>query len=102
MKKLFKAITSFSLLILSHSSVAQAFDESEVKKVRKTPTKTQYIIETQVQGTQEQPNVIYITPWKENDKSVDVEGKILEVNLPKLLPVSPKKFKTLVKEYHQK
>ena len=65
-------------------------------------TKTLYIIETRVQGSQEQPNVIYITPWQENEKAVSIQGQSLRVLLPQLAPINPKYFKKQLINYYQK
>ena len=65
-------------------------------------TKTPYIIETRVQGSQEQPNVIYITPWQENEKAVSIQGQSLRVLLPQLAPINPKYFKKQLINYYQK
>lgn len=74
--------------------------EKPAETSRKTSTKTAYIIETQVQGTQEQPNVIYITPWQVDEQSVEVDEKILEINLAEIKPVSPENFKRKVQFFH--
>ena len=64
--------------------------------------KTSYVIETRVQGSQEQPKVIYIMPWQENDKAVSVQGQLLQISLPQLAPVNPKHFKNKLTTYYQK
>lgn len=59
------------------------------------------IIETQVQGSQEQPNVIYITPWQEVKTLVKIEDKKMSIFLPKFEPINPKHFKKKVHAYYQ-
>ena len=79
--------------------------ENNTEKPQKEPTtnnkKTAYVIETLVQGSQEQPNVIYITPWQESGKNVTIEQQSLQITLPKLTPVTPKKFKKQLHDYYQ-
>jgi hypothetical protein len=65
-------------------------------------TKTSYVIETRVQGSQEQPKVIYIMPWQENDEAVSIQEQLLQVSLPQLAPVNPKHFKNKLTTYYQK
>jgi hypothetical protein len=72
------------------------------KQEKSKQIKASYIIETRVQGSQEQPNVIYITPWQENDKAVNIQGQSLRVSLPQLAPVNPKLFKKQLINYYQK
>lgn len=72
------------------------------KQEKSKQIKTPYIIETLVQGSQEQPNVIYITPWQENEKAVSIQGQSLRVSLPQLAPVNPKLFKKQLINYYQK
>lgn len=97
----------FFLLLLPNVTIAQIAKENsdiEVKAIKdkKQPsTKVAYVIETQVQGTQEQPNVIYITPWQESRDDVKVNKKLLKVSLPALAPLTPKAFKKRVISFHQ-
>lgn len=51
------------------------------------------IIESQVKGSQEQPNVIYIMPWQGIEKPVVIEGNKPKVILPSFQPINPKEFK---------
>ncbi len=76
-----------------------AKQESTVKDKANQPT---YVIKTLVQGSQEQPNVIYITPWQENEKAINIQGQSLQVSLPKPIPVTPKAFKKKIRAFHQK
>lgn len=77
---------------------AKNFAQSKVtKKAKSSP----YVIETLVQGSQEQPNVIYITPWQENEKAINIQGQSLQISLPKLMPVNPKTFNKKLHDFHQ-
>lgn len=60
------------------------------------------IIQSQVKGSQEQPNVIYIMPWQEMDKIIEVEGKRRTIKLPHFKPINPKVFKEQVRFFANK
>ena len=66
------------------------------KGVKKPVT---YVIKTQVQGSQEQPKVIYITPWQELNSTLSIDDHQLTIKLPELAPVNPKIFREKVKHY---
>ncbi|MGB1262029.1 MAG: hypothetical protein ACPG52_03870 [Cognaticolwellia sp.] len=100
------AIRKYSNLVLSMSalmlSVFQASAQAQQKtQVTKKKTATSYVIETQVQGSQEQPKVLYITPWQELDSSVNIDEHNLTIKLPPLNAVNPKVFKEKVNNYYQ-
>lgn len=66
----------------------------DVEKAKKSDsTSNSIIIESQIKGSQEQPKVIYIMPWHGIEGSAVIDGSNLTVNLPKLRPINPKKFK---------
>lgn len=88
--------------IAAEETELQSQSQSQAKVLKKKATKTPYIIETLVQGSQEQPNVIYITPWQENGRAVRIKGQSLHVSLPQLAPVNPKIFKKQLHSYYQK
>lgn len=83
-------------LSLSLSLPAQQITESANEK-----TPASYVIETQVQGSQEQPKVIYITPWQELNSTLSIEDHELRIRLPAIAPVNPKVFKDNVNNYFQ-
>ncbi|PKG82573.1 hypothetical protein CXF85_13915 [Colwellia sp. 75C3] len=60
------------------------------------------IIQSQVKGSQEQPNVIYIMPWKGVDQVIEVEGKTRTIKLPHFSPINPKVFKEQVRFFANK
>ena len=104
---------SLALLAFTYISCVNSVHAEEVETQKtvlptlKIPEKTKqtntlYIIETRVQGSQEQPNVIYITPWQENEKAVSIQGQSLRVLLPQLAPINPKHFKKQLINYYQK
>lgn len=60
------------------------------------------IIQSQVKGSQEQPNVIYIMPWQGVDQIIEVKGKERTIKLPKFSPIHPEVFKEQVRFYANK
>lgn len=60
-----------------------------------------YVIESQVQGSQEQPKVLYITPWQELASVVDIDDPELAIRLPAFKPITAKTFKQKVQAYYQ-
>jgi len=80
-------------LLLSHSVLA------DTQKV--IVTKAPLVIETQVKGSQEQPNVIYILPWQNIKSPIKVDGGKQTIILPNFEPVNPKKFKQHVSRFYQ-
>ncbi len=79
----------------------QVVQAQQVKESTNENTSASYVIETQVQGSQEQPKVIYITPWQELNSSLSIEEHELRIRLPALAPVNPKVFKDSVNSYYQ-
>lgn len=59
---------------------------------------TTITIESKVKGSQEQPNVIYITPWQDNTSVINIENQKTIVKLPQLKPVNPVLFKKKLEE----
>ncbi|XPF94825.1 hypothetical protein ACM9HF_02115 [Colwellia sp. RE-S-Sl-9] len=99
---------SLSFLSFAYNEESQAVES--VKQAQTVQTKdtvksktnnSTYVIETLVQGSQEQPNVIYITPWQANEKAINIEGQSLQVSLPKPIPVTPKTFKNKLHQYYK-
>lgn len=60
------------------------------------------VIQSQVKGTQEQPNVIYIMPWQGVEDIIEVKGKSRTIKLPTFNPVHPKAFKEQVSRFSSK
>jgi hypothetical protein len=60
------------------------------------------IIQSQVKGSQEQPNVIYILPWQGVDQVIEVKGKTRTIKLPHFKPINPKVFKEQVRFFANK
>jgi hypothetical protein len=85
-------VIPLTLLVLSFSSLSEEKGRSK---------KTTYIIETLVEGSQEQPNVIYITPWQENEQAINIHKPLLEISLPKAVPIVPKAFNKKLNIYNK-
>lgn len=68
-------------------------------RVHKPQTLT---IQSQVKGSQEQPNVIYIMPWQGVDKVIEVKGKKRTIDLPRFEPINPRTFKEQVRYFANK
>ena len=60
------------------------------------------IIQSQVKGSQEQPNVIYIMPWQGVDQVIEVKGKTRTIKSPHFKPINPKVFKEQVRFFANK
>lgn len=106
--KSYKAL--FGLIVLAWSFLVLAEEtkndkeitSAKPKPIKQKISKTPYVIETLVQGSQEQPKVIYVMPWQENNKAVSIQEQSLEVSLPQLAPINPKRFKNKLANYYQK
>lgn len=69
--------------------------ETEIIEGKKTNslTKAPLVIKSQVKGSQEQPNVIYIMPWQGIENPISIEGNKQKIVLPNFKPINPKSFK---------
>jgi len=92
------AAVSLCVLSLSVCNVQAQQKEAISSEKKVAPV---YVIETQVQGSQEQPKVLYITPWQELDSSISIDEHNLTIRLPKLSAVNPKVFRKKVNSYYQ-
>lgn len=113
-KKANKKRTSFLLALFAFNAFFSVFsfaqnedkpNEADKKKAPaiKKATKRQgpLIINSQVKGSQEQPNVMYILPWQGIENPIIIEGKSKEIVLPTFQPIHPKNFKNQVILFHQ-
>jgi len=80
--------------------ISSAYAE-QLPKNNSAKTPVTYVIETQVQGSQEQPKVIYITPWQELNSTLSIDEHELTIRLPAFAPVNPKVFREQVSHYYQ-
>lgn len=101
MTKFNMLLGTLSLALVCFAAQAQQAPKAESKKVTSKNTPATYVIETQVQGSQEQPKVIYITPWQELNSTLNIEEHELRIRLPALAPINPKVFRDNVNSYYQ-
>ena len=73
---------------------AKTITNKNTNKITKT-TKP-LVIQSQVKGSQEQPNVIYIMPWQGIENPISIENNQRKISLPTFKPVNPKTFKAQV------
>lgn len=66
-----------------------------------TANQTPLVIKSQVKGSQEQPNVIYIMPWQGIENPISIDGDTQKIVLPHFKPINPKSFKQQVRLFHK-
>lgn len=66
-----------------------------------TANQAPLVIKSQVKGSQEQPNVIYITPWQGIDNPISIDGDTQKIVLPHFKPINPKSFKQQARLFHK-
>ncbi|TYK65401.1 hypothetical protein [Colwellia echini] len=86
------------LFLLSQIAYSAKVSSAEVDTAESAPL----IIQSQVKGSQEQPNVIYIMPWQGVEQIIEVKGKERTIKLPKFSPIHPKAFKQQVQFFANK
>ena len=94
-------LSMLSIILFFPLKVAafQSVERNNAEQVREnnltvpTPSKTPLVIESQVKGSQEQPNVIYIMPWQGIATPIIVVGNKPKVTLPSFKPINPNVFK---------
>jgi len=95
MANMTKIAMFFTVVVMSLPVAA-----TEVQKI--TPSKTApLVIESQVKGSQEQPNVIYIMPWQGIANPISIEGNQQKIVLPHFKPINPKLFKQQATLFYQ-
>lgn len=85
----------FTVIAMPFTAVAM-----EAKKVNLS-TKAPLVIKSQVKGSQEQPNVIYIMPWQGIENPISIEGTKQKIVLPNFKPINPKSFKQQARLFYQ-
>ena len=92
-------MVSIPLMVFSAPSLAQdSAQKNETNIVNRAPL----VIESQVKGSQEQPNVIYIMPWQGVDEVIEVKGKQRTIKLPHFNPINPRDFREQVRTFVNK
>jgi hypothetical protein len=77
----------------SKNSSSKNLNSQNVNSQNVNSQKKPLIIESQVKGSQEQPNVIYIMPWQGIAEPIMIEGNKQKIALPNFKPINPKTFK---------
>mgnify|MGYP007022669930 CR=1 FL=1 len=79
---------------------ATEVEATTVKNIN-TSKKSPLVINSQVKGSQEQPNVIYIMPWQGIENPIRIEGNIQKFVLPHFNPINPKSFKKQARNFYK-
>jgi len=99
------ATVSFTFSLFAQQPEKRLSNKKAAKiTVKKLPTgkKSKAVfIESQVKGSQEQPNVIYVMPWRGVEHPVVIKNSQQHILLPKFRPINPKTFRKQVKTYSQ-
>jgi hypothetical protein len=97
------ALTALILLTqtVKATGVTALADQNKASNIKEIKTEP-LIIQSQVKGSQEQPNVIYIMPWQGIDQVIEVKGKARTIKLPHFKPINPKIFKEQVRFFATK
>ncbi len=88
----------FTCVLLNQRLLAQTLPLSQKNQPASSTT---VMIESQVKGSQEQPNVIYIMPWQGISQPVSINDNQQQVVLPQFKPINPKTFKKQLSRYYQ-
>lgn len=91
MKRIFKTNCLHTLCVIACFIGSFSINAQEKKG-------TTITIESKVEGSQEQPNVIYITPWQDNHSVIQIQSPETVIKLPQLKPVNPVLFKKKLKQ----
>lgn len=107
MDKVLQHITLALTALILLTQTVKATEASVLVKQNKTSNVkankvAPLIIQSQVKGSQEQPNVIYIMPWQGVDQVIAVKGKTRTIKLPHFKPINPKVFKEQVRFFANK
>lgn len=86
--------------LLTFQVVATEIEGTTVKK-NNTSKNVPLVINSQVKGSQEQPNVIYIMPWQGINNPIRIEGNTHKIVLPHFKPINPKSFKKQARVFYK-
>lgn len=88
----------FSLI---SSQVIAAESEAITIKKNNLSKKVPLVINSQVKGSQEQPNIIYIMPWQGIENPIRIEGNMHKISLPHFKPINPKSFRKQARLFYK-
>jgi len=86
--------------LLSFQVVATEVEAITIKK-NNLSKKVPLVINSQVKGSQEQPNIIYIMPWQGIENSIRIEGNMHKISLPHFKPINPKLFRKQARLFYK-
>jgi glycerol-3-phosphate O-acyltransferase len=98
MGKLLKNIVLSLAIFILLNQAAMSAEAAKNKMTKADPL----IIQSQVKGSQEQPNVIYIMPWQGVGQVIEVKEKKRTIKLPHFKPINPSVFKKQVRLFANK
>lgn len=98
-RELFAFTTKTTMLftVIAMSFTAVAMEAKKANPSKKAPL----VIKSQVKGSQEQPNVIYIMPWQGIENPISIEGNKQKIVLPDFKPINPKLFRKQAALFYQ-
>ncbi|WP_159084167.1 hypothetical protein [Saccharobesus litoralis] len=83
------------------SKIQEGSTEAQSPVTRPNKGKQPVLIQSRVQGSQEQPKVIYIMPWQDTSTPILIDEKTLDITMPTFKPLNPKQFKQQVNQFYQ-
>jgi len=86
--------------LLSFQVVATEVEAITIKK-NNLSKKVPLVINSQVKGSQEQPNIIYIMPWQGIENPIRIEGNMHKISLPHFKPINPKLFRKQARLFYK-
>jgi hypothetical protein len=95
------AMLMMAMISVKTIATETTLDTSNAVKKNSISKKAPLVINSQVKGSQEQPNVIYIMPWQGIDNPISIEGNTQKIVLPHFKPINPKSFKKQVKVFYK-
>ena len=101
LNKLFVLVAQIVLFTTMSSADVMAAETESNPVNSHGSKKTPLIINSQVKGSQEQANVIYIMPWQGISKAITIDGHTNSIVLPNFAPVNPKTFKQQTRQFYK-
>lgn len=102
MDKFLRNMMLVFIAVILLTQTVQATEDNTLENQQQVSNKVKaapLVIQSQVKGSQEQPNVIYIMPWQGVNQVIEVKGKTRTISLPNFKPINPKVFKEQVRSF---
>jgi hypothetical protein len=91
-------LCALPLHVSANTSATQA--STELPPVASTvKTNKPVLIESKVTGSQEQPKVLYIMPWKGITHPISIDNNDMKLALPQFKPIHPRAFQQQVRDF---